>query len=311
MRGSARKRYRGRGGVDAKDGLYALGLLLPYGILFSIFIAIPVAVTIGLSLTYFDVVQAPRFAGFHNYITLLTQDTVFFRHVLPNTIQFALIVGPGGYVLSFLLAWMLVQVQRVPRTILTLALYTPSLAGGVFIGVVWRTIFSGNQSGYLNSILLGFDLIDAPLQFLQSPEYLMGIMIFVSLWSSMGIGFLAMIAGMLNVNEEMYEAAYMDGIRNRFQEIIYITIPSVKPMMLFGAVMAIVGSFNNGAIGVALAGGNPTPQNAGQLFGSHIDDYAFQRFEMGYAAAISVALLCMVWAFSKLAYGLFGEKADV
>jgi len=209
------------------------------------------------------------------------------------------------------LAWMLVQIQRIPRTLLTLALFTPSLAGGVFISVVWRTIFSGNQSGYLNSILLNYDIIDAPLQFLQSPDYLMGIMIFVSLWSSMGIGFLAMIAGMLNVNEEMYEAAYVDGIRNRFQEIIYITIPSVKPQMLFGAVMAIVGAFNNGAIGVALAGGNPTPQNSGQLFTNHIDDYAFQRFEMGYAAAISVALLCMVWVFSKIAYGLFGEKNEI
>ncbi|MDR2597816.1 MAG: sugar ABC transporter permease [Treponema sp.] len=292
----------------SSDGFYALGLLLPYGLLFSVFIAIPIAVAIYLSFTYFDLVQAPTFAGLYNYVTLLTQDTVFFRNVLPNTIQFALIVGPGGYVISFLMAWMLAQIQPGPRTVLALLLYMPSLAGGVFIGVLWRTIFSGNQSGYINAILLNWNLIQTPIQFLQSPKFLMSIMILVSLWSAMGIGFLAMLAGILNINEELYEAAYIDGLRNRFQEIIYITIPSMKPQMLFGAVMAIVGAFNNGAIGVALSGANPTPQYSGQLITNHIDDYGFLRYEMGYAAAVSVALLCIVWVFSKLAYTFFGER---
>ncbi|MCL2126776.1 MAG: sugar ABC transporter permease [Treponema sp.] len=292
----------------AIDGLHALALLLPYGVLFSMFIAVPIAVAIYLSFTYFDLVQAPVFAGLYNYIALLTQDAVFFKNVLPNTIQFALIVGPGGYVISFLMAWMLAQIQGAPRTVLALLLYTPSLAGGVFIGVLWRTIFSGNQSGYINALLLRWNLIQTPVQFLQSPDFLMGIMILVSLWSAMGIGFLAMLAGILNINEELYEAAYIDGLRNRFQEIVYITVPSMKPQMLFGAVMAIVGAFNNGAIGVALSGANPTPQYAGQLITNHIDDYGFLRYEMGYAAAVSVVLLCIVWVFSKLAYTFFGER---
>jgi len=290
------------------DGFHALALLLPYGVMFSMFIAIPIAVAIYLSLTYFDLVQSPVFAGLYNYVTLLTQDTVFFKNVLPNTIQFALIVGPGGYVISFIMAWMLAQIQPAPRTLLALLLYMPSLAGGVFIGVLWRTIFSGNQSGYINAILLRWNIIQTPIQFLQSPDFLLGIMIVVSLWSAMGIGFLAMLAGILNINEELYEAAYIDGLRNRFQEIIYITVPSMKPQMLFGAVMAIVGAFNNGAIGVALSGANPTPQYSGQLITNHIEDYGFLRYEMGYAAAVSVALLCMVWVFSKLAYTFFGER---
>ncbi|MCL2016413.1 MAG: sugar ABC transporter permease [Defluviitaleaceae bacterium] len=291
----------------ASDGFHAFLLLLPYGILFSMFIAIPILVAFGLSFTYFDLVQAPTFAGLTNYIALLTQDTIFFQHVLPNTLQFAIIVGPGGYMIAFMMAWILAQIQALPRTIFALFLYMPSLAPGVFVGVLWTTIFSGNQHGYVNALLLNWNLIDQPLQFLQSPEHLMNIMIIVSLWSAMGIGFLAMLAGILNINEELYEAAYIDGIRNRFQEIIYITIPSVRPQMLFGAVMAIVGAFNAGAIGVTLSGANPTPQNAGQLITNHIDDFAFIRFEMGYAAAISVVLLCMVWVFSKLTYKFFGD----
>jgi multiple sugar transport system permease protein len=272
------------------------------------FIAVPVAMSIGLSLTYFNVVQTPEFSGFRNYITMLTQDEVFFKHIIPNTVKYALLVGPGGYALSFLLAWVLSQIQKVPRTIFALALYAPSMAGGVFISVIWRMIFSGNQSGYINALLLRYDLIESPIQFLLEPAYLLNIMIFVALWSSMGIGFLAMLAGILNVNEEIYEAAYIDGIQNRFQEIIYITIPLLKPQMLFGAVMAIVGAFNNGTIGVALSGMNPTPQYSGQLIINHIEDYAFHRYEMGYAAALSVALLGIVWLFSKVAYRLFGER---
>jgi multiple sugar transport system permease protein len=151
-------------------------------------------------------------------------------------------------------------------------------------------------------------VIDQPIMYLLSPDYLLNIMIFVSLWSSMGIGFLAMISGILNINEELYEAAYVDGMKNRFQEIIYITIPSMKPQMLFGAVMAIVNAFNMGFIGPALSGQNPTPGLAGQLITNHIDDYGFLRYEMGYAAAVSVALLLIVTVFSKFAHGLFGEK---
>ncbi len=283
-------------------------LLLPYGLLFLAFIDIPIAIAIGLSFTYFDVINTPKFAGLSNYISLVTQDESFLKFVLPNTIKYALIVGPGGYVLSFLLAWMLTQIQKVPRTILTLAIFTPSMLGNVFIQVIWRTIFSGDQRGLVNNWLMNLGVIDQPIMFLLSPDYLMSIMIFVSLWSSMGIGFLAMISGILNVNEELYEAAYVDGIRNRFQEIIYITIPSMKPQMLFGAVMAIVNAFNMGYIGVALSGQNPTPGLAGQLITNHIDDYGFLRYEMGYAAAISVVLLLVVSMFSKVAHSLFGEK---
>lgn len=283
-------------------------LLLPYIILFSVFILVPVLMAVYLSFTYFDVINEPTFTGLLNYITLFTQDEVFLKYVLPNTFLYALIVGPGGYVLSFLLAWMLAQIQAIPRTILALCIYTPSMLGQVFIGVIWKTIFSGDQSGWVNSLLIQWGLVDTPIQFLLTKDYFMLIMIIVSLWSSMGIGFLAMVSGILNINQELYEAAYVDGMRNRFQEIIYITVPSMKPQMLFGAVMAIVNAFNMGWIGVTLSGANPTPEYSGQLITNHIDDYGFIRYEMGYAAAISVVLLLIVYAFNVVAHKLFGEK---
>ncbi|HBF40598.1 MAG TPA: ABC transporter permease [Anaerolineaceae bacterium] len=291
----------------AKEG-NAYAFISGYALMFIIFIVVPVLLAVLLSFTLFDTIQFPTFIGLKNYVTLLTQDDIFMKYVLPNTIEFAVIVGPGGYLLSFILAWMLAQLPHLPRTILALILYSPSMTSGVAMSVVWLSIFSGDQNGYLNSLMLNYNFIQEPIQWLQSPQYLMPIMIIVTLWSSMGVGFLAMLAGILEINPEMYEAGALDGISNRFQEIIYITIPSMRPQMLFGAVMAIVSTFQAGAIGVTLSGANPTPQYAGQLIVNHIEDYGFLRYEMGYAAAISVVLLLMVLIFARVANSLFGSR---
>lgn len=282
--------------------------ILPYWILFSLFIIIPVLIAMGLSFTYFNSIQAPRYIGVTNYIELITMDNIFMQNILPNTVKFALIVGPIGYLLSFLLAWMLAQIPQKPRTVLAIILYSPSLTMGVAMASMWRIIFSGDANGYLNSWLLNWGVILEPIQFLQSPQYLMNIMIIVSLWSSMGVGFLAMLAGVLNIDQTLYEAAYIDGIKNRTQEIFYITIPQMRPQMLFGAVMAVVGTFQAGGIGVALSGSNPTPQYAGQLIVNHIEDFGFIRYAMGYASAISVVLLALVYMLSKVTQKILGER---
>lgn len=280
----------------------------PYVILFLTFIVIPVVIAVLLSFTYFNTIEMPEFVGLRNYIELITRDEVFMQYVLPNTIKFAFIVGPLGYLLSFVLAWMLAQIPHKPRTILAIILYSPSMTAGIAMTVVWTVIFSGNSNGYINALLINWGLIQAPIQFLQSPDYLMNIMIVVSLWGSMGVGFLAMLAGILNIDQSLYEAAYVDGMKNRWQEIFYITIPSMKPQMLFGAVMAVVGTFTVGAIGVQLSGANPTPQYAGQLMVNHIEDYGFIRYLMGYASAVSVVLLVMIYAISKVTFNVLGEK---
>ena len=282
--------------------------VFPYWFLFFVFIVIPVVAAIGLSFTFFNSIQTPTFVGINNYIELITLDTVFMRYVLPNTLRFAFIVGPVGYALSFMVAWMLSHLPKTPRTILAIIFYSPSLTAGVAMAAMWRIIFSGDAQGYLNAIMLDLGLIVEPIQFLQNPNMLMTIMIVVSLWSSIGVGFLAMLAGMLNVDRTLYEAAYIDGIKNWFQEIIYVTIPSMKPQLIFGAVMAVVGTFQAGAIGVALSGTNPTPNYAGQLIVNHIEDFGFIRYMMGYAASISVILLLMVYVISKITWKFLGEK---
>ncbi|MBF6625972.1 sugar ABC transporter permease [Aerococcaceae bacterium zg-BR9] len=282
--------------------------LLPYAFVFLTFIVIPVMLAIFLSFTNYNAIQNPEFVGILNYINILTQDEIFMQYVLPNTVTFAIIVGPGGYILGFLLAWILAQLPKISRTILSLVFYSPSMTSGVAMVVVWKIIFSGNESGYLNGVLMSLGIINEPIIWTTDSRLILPIMILIALWGSMGVGFLAMMAGIVNGDRELYEAGAIDGISNRFQELIYITIPSMKPQMLFGAVMSIVGAFSNGLIGVQLTGANPvTGSYAGQLIVNHIDDYGFLRYEMGYAAAASVILLLIIYVFSFVAKRLFGS----
>ena len=293
-----------------KFDLSAYLFILPYAIIFLIFIVLLLVISLLLSFTYYDSVNVPSFIGFTNYITLFTQDTVFMQKSLPNTIMYALIVGPGGYVLSFIIAWVLAQLPKRFRNVAAIICYLPSLVGSVLISVVWKVVFSGDSRGYLNFILLELGILNEPYQWLQDSNVITWVVIIVGLWSSMGIGFLAMLSGILNINAELYEAAYVDGMKTRFQEIVHITVPSMKPQMMFGAVMAIVNAFNTSGLGSALTGASPTPQYAGWLITDHMSDYAFARMEMGYASAISVVLLMIVLVFYFIANHFFGVKAN-
>lgn len=283
--------------------------VLPYAGIFFLFILIPVILAVLLSFTNFNAIQFPSWVGFLNYITLLTNDEIFMQYVLRNTVIYAVVVGIGGYLLSFILAWALCNLPKSIRTIFALILYSPSMTAGVAMTVLWKVIFSGDQTGLLNNWLMNLGVINEPIIWLITEKYLLPIVVIIGLWSSMGVGFLSMIAGILNTDETLYEAGAIDGVKNRFQEMIYITIPSMKPQMLFAAVMSIVNAFQNGSISTMLTG-NPSPGYSAQLIVNHIEDYGFLRYEMGYAAAVSVTLLLIVQLFSKAANRLFGEKED-
>lgn len=284
--------------------------LAPFLLCFACFIIVPVLMAALLSVTSFNGIEFPRFIGVGNFIYMLTQDIVFMKYTLPNTLKFAIIVGPGGYILSFVFAWLIHQLPPRIRDYFTLALYAPSMVGGVALSVVWAATFSGDRVGYLNNVLMRLGFMEAPHLWLQDPKYLMSIMILVTLWTSMGVGFLAMLGGLQTVNKELYEAGRIDGIKNSLQEVYYITIPAMKPQMLFSAVMAIVGTLKAGAISTQLTGLTITPDYAGHLITNHIDDYAYLRYEWGYASSLSVVLLVMSYGLMKLSYKLFGSKGE-
>lgn len=295
---------------QVKSSWVAYALIAPFMICFCIFIVGPVLSATVLSFTSYDSIQPPKFTGLDNFVKMLTQDVVLMKYVIPNTLVFAVVVGPVGYALQFALAWMINKAPKKTSRPYIMAIYAPSIAGGVLISVVWQVFFSSDQLGYLNDFLLNLGVINTPVAWTQDKNWLLPIMIIVTLWSSMGVGFLSLFAGMQNVDEQLYEAGKIDGITSPLQELFYITIPSMKPQMLFSAVMAIVNALKSGSIGVQLSGQNPTPNYAGQLIQSHIEDYAFARFELGYATALSFMLLVVTYILSQICFKFLGTKED-
>ena len=269
--------------------------LLPYAVLFFTFIILPICTSIYYSFTYYNILEPARFIGFQNYVNLFLQDEVFLT-AIKNTLVIAVITGPLGYIMSFLFAWFICELPRWPRTIAVVIFYSPSIAGAAYN--IFAIIFKGDVYGYLNSILMQFGFIDAPILWLSDPRYILPVLIVVILWMSMGTGFLSFVAGLQGVDKAMYEAGYVDGIRNRWQELYHITLPSMKPMLLFGAVMAITSAFNVCDVPRALAG-YPSTDYAARTIVTHLFDYGFSRFEMGYASAIATVLFLLMILCNK------------
>jgi len=270
--------------------------LAPYAILFFTFFILPIASSIYFGFTYYNILEAPKFVGLQNYINLILQDEVFLTAVR-NTLVIAVITGPIGYILSFLFAWFINELPRWMRTLAVVVFYAPSIAGNAFY--VFSILFRGDVYGYLNAILMQFALIDRPILWLTDPNYMLTVIIIVILWMSMGTGFLSFVAGLQGVDRSMYEAGYVDGIRNRWQELYYITLPSMKPMLLFGAVMSITSAFNVCDVPRALAG-YPSTDYAARTIVTHLFDYGFSRFEMGYASAIATVLFLVMILCNKV-----------
>ena len=268
-------------------------ILLPFLLAFFIFNMLPVLASMVLSFFDYDMVSSPLFIGFGNYIRMFTADRTFFK-VVGTTLKFALIVGPGGYLLAFLLAWMINEFPRAIRVLLTFVFYVPSLVGNALY--IWQVMFSGDSYAYVNNILLSFGFITEPIQWFQNTSYNFFVIVLVQLWMSMGISFLANISGLQNVNTELYEAGAIDGIRTRWHELWYITLPSMRTILLFSAVMQIQAAFSISTLIKTLAG-YPSVNNSVDTLVSYIEDVATSRYEMGYAAALSVFLFAVVIAF--------------
>ena len=265
-------------------------MLAPFYIIFLTFTILPVLLSIFLGFTTFNMLERPVFVGLDNYIRLFLDDDIFLLAV-KNTFIFAAITGPVSYLLSFLVAWFINEIPPKIRAVVTLVFYAPSISGQVY--TIWGTLFSGDSYGWVNGWLLELGFLTEPVQWFKNASYVMPLCIVVALWTSLGTAFLSFIAGLQTVDKSLYEAAAVDGIKNRWQELWYITLPVMKPQLMFGAVMAITGSFGFGGIVTALCG-FPSVDYAAHTIMHHLEDYGGQRFEVGYSSAIATILFFMM-----------------
>ena len=265
-------------------------MLMPFLLLFLLFIILPIVSAVGLSFTYYNIYEEPMFNGFKNYVSLFANDDVFFI-ALKNTLVFAVITGPVSYVLCFFIAWLINEMSPRVRVLMTCIFYAPTLASSVFF--IWQFIFSGDSYGFMNSILMKLDIIREPIQWLADARYSLAVLMVVQIWMSLGTSFLAFIAGFKAVDPSLYEAADIDGVRNRYQELAYITLPIMKPQLVFSAVMQISASFSVSTISMQLCGFPSTKYSAHTIV-LHIMDYGNIKYEMGYACAIAVVLFAIM-----------------
>ena len=281
-------------------------MLLPFMSLFIIFTVVPVVMSLPMGFTNFNMIETPKFVGLSNFYTLFLNDDVFLIAVR-NTLIFAIFTGPFSYILSFIIAWLINEMNAFLKTFFPFVFYAPSMTTSVY--VTWQLILSGDSYGYLNAVLIDLGILNEPAQWLTDTNYILTVVIIVQLWMSMGAGFLAIRAGFQNIDKSMYEAGAIEGIKNRWQELFYITIPSMGPQLLFAAVIQISASFTVGVVGQNLVG-LPSTDYAAHTIMNHATDYGNIRYEMGYASAICFVLFAAMLLANKGINWLLGKYLD-
>ena len=268
-------------------------LSVPFLFFFTLFTVLPIIASLFLSFCSFDMLSAPKFIGLENFLRMFVTDDMFMTITI-NTLVLAVATAPAGFLLSYVLAWFINEFNPKVRAFMSFLFYAPALVGNAYF--IWQVAFSSDSYGYVNSLLLSVGLINEPILWLSNPNYIVPIIIAITIWSSMGVSFLADIAGLQGLNVSLFEAGAIDGIRNRWQELWYITLPCMKEILLFGAVMQIAGAFSIGAVITTLCG-YPTVNNCADTIVMYLNDVANTRMEMGYAAAISIFLFAMMALF--------------
>ncbi|MBR7133613.1 MAG: sugar ABC transporter permease [Clostridia bacterium] len=277
--------------------------LAPFGLLFIAFVVMPVFISIFFGFTDYNLLEAPGFVGLQNYQKLLVNDEIF-TQAFRNTMIIAVVVGPLGYFASLMIAWQINELNNVLRAIMVTIMYAPSISGGAI--VIWQYIFSNDSYGYINSFLMSWGFIQEPIQFLSDTKYMLTIVIIVMVWMSLGAGFLSFVAGLKTVDKSQYEAGYIDGINSRWQELWFITLPSMKPQLMFGAVMSITNAFSAGAVSTQMFG-SPSTDYAAHTIINHLEDYGGVRFELGYACTIATVLFVMMIAINEIIQRLLNK----
>ena len=288
---------------EIRQNWVAYLMVAPYMVLFTLFTVVPVVLSIVISFTDFNMLEFPDIVGLKNYVTLFFDDDIFLI-AIKNTFIFACIVGPASYIMSFLVAWFINELPPKIRALVTLVFYAPSISGQVYL--IWGTLFSSDSYGWANATLMKLGIIETEINWFKDEKYVMPLCIVVSLWTSLGTSFLSFIAGLQGIDRALFEAGAVDGVKNRWQELYYITLPSMKPQLMFGAVMSITGAFGFGGIVDALAG-FPSVNYCAHTIMHHLNDYGGMRYEIGYSSAIAVILFLMMIGANMLVKRLLSK----
>ncbi len=265
--------------------------LAPALLLLGVFVLYPIVAVVYYSFTDYDIVRPPVPIGLANYQHLVADPT--FWLALTHSFVY-LIVTPIIIALSIILA---IAVNRRLRGIhIFRALYfVPAVSGSIAIGLTWRWLFE--RTGFINSLLLSLGWIDRPVQWLNTPEFVLPIAMLLTIWAGFGYYAVIFLAGLQNIPEELYDAARIDGC-NDVQKHWHISLPGLRPQIVFVAVISSLAALKVFDEIYVLTNRTGGFLDSGVTMVFYLWKQAFQLQHAGYASAIAIALLAITLVFS-------------
>ncbi len=285
-------------------GISTYLMLSPFALLFLVFSVYPVLASLRLSFMRYNAICNPDqnpcgSVGFGNYTTLILHDDRFHK-ALANTALYVVGAVILGMIASLSLALALQEDSRVNR-VLRVIFFLPSVTSGIAVVLVWGWVFRGDGVGLLNALLNLFSV--GPIEWLATTWLAIPILIFMSIWGGAGFGMILFLAGLNSIPAMYYEAAVIDGAgpKERFR---YITLPLLRPVMVYVAITGTIGAFQIFE-GVYLL----FPTSVGSIGGlqdmalmivPYLYDAGFNKFRLGYASAIAWILFAIIFAISMI-----------
>jgi multiple sugar transport system permease protein len=277
--------------------------LIPYGAAFGMFIVLPFAVSLALAFCQYDLTaqRPPKFVGLRNFTEALN-DPFFWKAVLV-TFRYVAWIIPMQLVLSMLLALGMDAMTRGRNTVRAM-LFLPGMFSIAVTGILWQWFYN-QEFGLFNYLLRKAHLPAIP--WLASPDVAMLAIVLMTLWWTVGGSAAVILTGLQQIPRQIIEAAAIDGA-NRWQSFWKVTLPMLKPVLLFMVVMNTIGAFQMFAQSMLLTAGGPEMTTRGVV--TLIYDTAFGNYRLGYGAAISWLLFLIIAGFSLIQYRLIRRVAE-
>lgn len=272
--------------------------ILPAVLLISVFVFLPIIASLFLSFTQYNVLQPPKWVGLNNYYRLIFEDPLFWIAVR-NTVLYVAGTVPVCVMISLLLAVWVDSVKiRFMKYLFRTVYFLPTITAIVAISVVWKWLYAGGTYGLINFVLMKLGI--PPVDWLTNPHTTLPAIMVMSIWGGVGYNFIIFLAGLQGIPRTIYEAAEIDGASG-FRNFWHITLPLLRPAIVFVVLMSVIGSFQVFDQVYILTQG--TEYVGGVLHSAltivtYLYERGFERFEMGYASAIAYMLFFLVFALT-------------
>lgn len=294
--------------IFRKEAIEGWLFVLPVVVLILTFLIGPLLVAFMLSFKQYSfldpvtMLEAP-WVGLDNYRRALTDP--IFRRALLNTTIYSLGVVPIQLAIALALA-LVVNSKIKGKTFFRTAYYIPTITSAVAVSIIFLFLFKAD--GLVNQVLSVFGV--EPRAWFSNVQFALPSIMIMAIWSSVGLYMVIFLAGLQDIPESLYEAADIDGA-SKWQQLLNVTIPMLKPTIFFNLVISLIGTFQVFDQAFIVSGGTGGPLNATMTVVLYLYRTGFRDYRMGYASAIAFILFLIIFALTLIQKRLFGEETEM